>query len=110
LRIGKHEKRANGQENLLADRDWYAYNANFGTIEEKNFVEMFSNRFETWSIKYDDMYLIRNERSVKIYDTIGRAFEPDFLLFAKQKEGQNLTMQVFIEPKGKFLAKEDEWK
>jgi type III restriction enzyme len=110
LRIGKHEERANGQESLVINKDWYAYNANFGTIEEKNFVEMFSNRFESWSVKYDDMYLIRNERSVKIYDKIGRAFEPDFLLFAKQKEGENLTMQIFIEPKGKHLVKEDAWK
>lgn len=110
LRIGKYEERAKGQENLVTDKDWYAHNANFGTIEEKNFVEMFSNRFENWSVKYEDMYLIRNERSVKIYDKLGRAFEPDFLLFATQKEGDNLTMQVFIEPKGKHLAKEDKWK
>ncbi|MBB6002045.1 DEAD/DEAH box helicase family protein [Arcicella rosea] len=110
LRVSKYEERAKGQENLVNDKDWYAYNANFGTIEEKNFVEMFSKRFESWSVKFDDMYLIRNERSIKIYDKIGRAFEPDFLLFAKQKEGDNLTMQVFIEPKGKHLAKEDKWK
>jgi type III restriction enzyme len=110
LRIGKHEERAKGQESLVNNKDWFAYNANFGTIEEKNFVEMFSNRFESWSVKYDDMYLIRNERSVKIYDKIGRAFEPDFLLFAKQKEGENLTLQIFIEPKGKHLAQFDKWK
>lgn len=110
LRIGRYEERAKGQENLVTDKDWYAHNANFGTIEEKNFVEMFSNRFESWSMKYDDMYLVRNERSIKIYDKLGRAFEPDFLLFATQKEGDNLTMQVFIEPKGKHLAKEDKWK
>ena len=83
LRIGKHEERAKGQENLITDKDWYAYNANYGTIEEKNFVEMFSKRFESWRVKYDDMYLVRNERSIKIYDKLGRAFEPDFLLFAK---------------------------
>lgn len=110
LRIGKYEERAKGQESLVIDKDWYAYDANFGTIEEKNFVEMFSNRFESWNIKYDDMYLIRNERSVKIYDKIGRAFEPDFLLFAKQKGGENLSLQIFIEPKGKHLAQFDKWK
>ena len=110
LRIHKNDARANGQEELIANEDWYVYNANYGTSEEKSFVEMFANRFESWNIKYENMYLIRNERSVKIYDPEGRAFEPDFLLFAKQKIGNQLTLQIFIEPKGKHLLKEDKWK
>jgi type III restriction enzyme len=47
---------------------------------------------------------------VKIFDTIGRAFEPDFLLFCKQIEGDNQTYQVFIEPKGNHLISTDKWK
>ncbi len=110
LRMNKQDERVKGQEELITDKDWYAYNANFGTSEEKDFVKMFTTRFDQWRIKYDEMYLVRNERSVKIYDAQGRAFEPDFLLFAKQKEGQQLSLQIFIEPKGKHLAETDRWK
>jgi type III restriction enzyme len=54
--------------------------------------------------------LIRNEREVKIIDKLGRAFEPDFILFCKQKDGEELTFQVFIEPKGGHLLTHDKWK
>ena len=37
------------------------------------------------------------------------SFEPDFLLFCKQKE-ESITYQVFIEPKGKHLIAHDQWK
>ena len=60
-------------------------------------------------VKPQKIYLIRNEREVKIYDSKGRAFEPDFILFIHQKD-KNLTFQVFIEPKGKHLMQEDKWK
>ena len=41
---------------------------------------------------------------------MGRAFEPDFVLFLLQKNGDTITYQLFIEPKGEFLEKRDEWK
>ncbi len=41
---------------------------------------------------------------------MGRAFEPDFVLFCKQKEGENLIYQVFIDPKDKYLKEHDKWK
>jgi len=65
---------------------------------------------EDISHKYDDIYLIRNERELKIFDKVGRAFEPDFLLFCKQNDGDRLYYQVFIEPKGTFLIANDKWK
>ena len=67
-------------------------------------------KFPQFKEKYDDIYLIRNERSVKIYDPEGRAFEPDFLLFVKQKEGEQVTYQIFIEPKGSGYVPLDKWK
>ena len=105
-----NKERADGQEAFLADKDWYAYNANFGTSEEKKFVEMFAARFDNIKDKFDDIYLIRNEQSLKIYDEIGRAFEPDFVLFCRKKDGKENVLQIFIEPKGGHLLGKDKWK
>jgi len=110
LKIDKNNERANGQEDLVLNEPWYVYNANFGTTEEKKFVELFARRFEILLEKFNDIYLIRNEREIKIFDKLGRAFEPDFILFCKQKKGEELTYQVFIEPKGEYLKGYDKWK
>ena len=105
-----NKERADGQEAFLADKDWYAYNANFGTSEEKKFVEMFAARFDNIKDKFDNIYLIRNEQSLKIYDEIGRAFEPDFVLFCRKKDGKENVLQIFIEPKGGHLLGKNKWK
>lgn len=110
IRVNKNDERAKGQEHLVAEEPWYVYNANYGTSEEKSFVDLFSRRFDTLSQKFENIYLIRNEREVKIYDKQGRAFEPDFLLFCKQKGHEQMTFQVFIEPKGTHLIGYDKWK
>ena len=110
IKVYKDSERANGQEELVASEPWYVYNANYGTSEEKKFVEMFARRFEKLEQNFENIYLIRNERELKIYDKLGRAFEPDFVLFCKQKEGKELIYQVFIEPKGKHLKPYDKWK
>lgn len=112
LHINKkvNEERTKGQEDFLANKDWYAYNANYGTTEEKKFVEMFAGRFDNLKEKFSDIYLIRNEQVLKIYDEIGRAFEPDFVLFCKRNTGEEQVLQVFIEPKGGHLESKDKWK
>lgn len=110
IKVRKDSPRADGQESLVLNEPWYAYNANYGTSEEKQFVELFSRRFEGLNEKFENIYLIRNEREIKIYDKLGRAFEPDFLLFCKQRKGEQLTFQVFIEPKGAHLIANDKWK
>jgi len=110
IKVYKDSERADGQETLVAHEPWYVYNANYGTIEEKKFVELFSRRFEGLNQKFENIYLIRNEREIKIFDKLGRAFEPDFLLFCKQRDGEQMTFQVFIEPKGEHLKGHDKWK
>ena len=110
IRVYRDSERADGQETFLLNEAWYVYNANYGTSEEKAFVKMFANRFESINQKFKDIYLIRNERDVKIIDKFGRAFEPDFILFCKQKDSEELTYQVFIEPKGSHLIANDKWK
>jgi len=110
IRVRKDSERADGQETLVANESWYVYNANYGTNEEKKFVELFSRRFDELNQKFENIYLIRNERELKIFDKLGRAFEPDFLLFCKQRAGEQMTFQVFIEPKGAHLIGNDKWK
>ena len=110
IKLYKDSERADGQFNIVSEPEWYVYNANYGTSEEKEFVKMFARRFEKLEKKFKDIYLIRNEREIKIIDKLGRAFEPDFVLFCKQKTGEELTYQVFIEPKGNHLKAHDKWK
>ena len=110
IKVDKDSERAYGQEDIVSKQNWYVYNANYGTSEEKEFVKMFARRFEYLEQRFDNIYLIRNERVVKIFDKLGRAFEPDFILFCKQKKGEYRTYQVFIEPKGAIFAPHDKWK
>ena len=97
----------------LSSVDWYAYNDNFGTSEEKALVKYIEGIMPKLKEKYDEIYLIRNEKDIKIYsfDT-GQAFEPDFLLFLRIKGPTNKydNLQLFIEPKGDGLLKQDKWK
>ena len=111
LKLPKNSERTNGDEFLLSDKDWYASNANYGTKEEKDFVYMLDREIETLKEKYDEVYLVRNERHFKIYSfDDGQAFEPDFVLFLREKDGNMLTHQIFVEPKGKHLQEHDKWK
>lgn len=97
----------------LLSVDWYAYNDNFGTSEEKALVKYIEGIMPKLEEKYDEIYLVRNEKDVKIYsfDT-GQVFEPDFLLFLRIKGSANKydNLQLFIEPKGDGLLKQDKWK
>ena len=110
IKVYKDSERANGQFDVVSEPEWYVYNANYGTSEEKDFVKMFARRFEHLEKAFENIYLIRNEREIKIIDKLGRAFEPDFVLFCKEKTGAEITYQVFIEPKGNHLKAHDKWK
>ncbi|WP_435549940.1 DEAD/DEAH box helicase family protein [Desulfobacterium sp. N47] len=111
LKLIEGSERANGDEQFVADKGWYVFNANYGTSEEKAFVKMLDRQMDTLKEKYDGIYLVRNERHFKIYSfSDGQAFEPDFVLFLREKNGSMLTYQIFIEPKGKHLKEYDKWK
>jgi len=111
LKLNKNSERVNGQEEFLTDKKWYVFNANYGTSEEKKFVKMISTQMDKLSKEYEEIYLMRNELHVKIYNfKDGQAFAPDFILFMKQKDGQAVTYQIFIEPKGAHLKETDRWK
>ena len=60
---------------------------------------------------YENIYHLRNERHFSLYNfSDGRAFEPDFVLFLREANGELLTYQLFIEPKGQHLMEQDRWK
>lgn len=96
----------------LFDSNWYAYEDDYGTSEEKYLVKFVNTALERLTEKYDDIYLVRNSNAFRIYSfPDGSAFEPDYVLFLKDKLTQSkIYYQVFIEPKGKQLLKLDEWK
>lgn len=111
LKLNKTSERARGDEEFVSDKEWYVFNANYGTQEEKAFVRALEKEMVKLRQKYDAIYLIRNERHFKIYHfRDGRGFEPDFVLFLKEQDGNLLTYQLFIEPKGKYLKEHDKWK
>lgn len=71
-------------------------------------------------IRKKQWWLLRNERNAQMAVYVdndeqssnnGRRFEPDFYLFAKPKDSKDFEiLQCFIEPKGGFLKKIDDWK
>lgn len=100
----------------LNQENWYVYNDNFGTSEEKMFIKYFKNEIAPkLNSKKLEYYIIRNERipELAIYSFLdGSRFEPDFLLFIKKKGVDNTSTnyQVFVEPKGEMLLEIDKWK
>lgn len=112
IKIEAGSERENGQESFIREKEWYGFNANYGTSEEKACVEFIDRLIkEEFKSKYKEIFLLRNELHFVIYNfSDGRAFAPDFVLFMKGKDGKEVTYQIFIEPKGKFLEKTDEWK
>ena len=98
-------------ESFIAGKDWYVFNALYGTSEEKPFVRMLDGQMPALKKKYEAVYLVRNEGHFKIYNfSDGQAFEPDFVLFLREKTGKLLTYQLFIEPKGEHIREHDQWK
>lgn len=95
----------------LNEKSWYVYNENYGTSEEKSLVKAFDGLFSELEEKWDDIYLIRNEKAFEIYNFMdGKTFEPDYLLIANDKKTGNISYQIFIEPKGGQLLEKDKWK
>ena len=98
-------------EHFVSSRDWFAANTLYGTSEEKAFVRTFDRFMVQLEIEYDEIYLLRNEGHFAIYDfSYGNAFQPDFALFLREKNGEMAVYQLFIEPKGAHLREHDKWK
>lgn len=96
----------------LSGEDWYAFNDNFGTSEEKAFVAYFKEHIEELRKEYDKVFLLRNERQMHLYSFDGgERFEPDYVLFLQKSTEKGFDqLQVFMEPKGTHLVEKDKWK
>lgn len=95
----------------LSHRNWYAYEDDFGTSYEKQLVLLIDRNIEKLKTKWDDIYLIRNERDLKLYafDSDG-VFMPDYVLYLHRNDPAPTTHYVFIEPKGENIESGDQWK
>ena len=96
----------------LSNRDWYVFEDCFGTSKEKLLIKFIDKTYEILKQKFEEIYLVRNERHFKIYNfDDGRPTEPDFVLFmVNHQPEESMHYQIFIEPKGEHLLKKDEWK
>jgi type III restriction enzyme len=112
-----------GETRLYLDltlKDWFVYDDNFGTSEEKLFIHFIDKTIDKLKAKYDEIFLVRNERFFKLYNfDDGKAVEPDFVLYlVNKKKDKSVFYQIFIEPKGnqfkdsnsKFENSKEGWK
>src|SRR3990172_3838668 len=93
----------------LNSKAWYAFKENYGTSEEKYLVKFIDKTYDALKLKWGEIFLVRNERHFQIYNfDDGKPIEPDFVLFLKKKDSDlSLHYQVFIEPKGEHLLKDE---
>lgn len=96
----------------LKKKDWYVYQENFGTSEEKFFVKFINSAYGKLKTEFADIYLLRNANLFQLYNfSDGRAFEPDFVLFLRKKKARKYVVyQLFVEPKGQVYIENDKWK
>ncbi len=96
----------------LEEKDWYIYEENYGTSAEKSLVKYINDMMDRLTKRFDEVYLLRNQKLFQIYRfSDGKPFEPDFVLFLKSQDGkETVVYQLFIEPKGEHLVKQDQWK
>ena len=108
-KIVKKDDHSQRLEDELKYEGWYVVDEFYGTSEEKGLIEFIKDTIINLQHKYKELYLLRNEEQYKIFDfNTGQGFQPDFILFLKDKT--NLHYQVFVEPKGDNLLQKDEWK
>jgi len=96
----------------LSKEEWYVYDENYGTSEEKYFIRFLHGVMDDLKKQYKDVYLVRNANLFKIYNfSDGRAMEPDFVLFLRKEDEKDwVQYQVFVEAKGEHLLETDRWK
>lgn len=92
LEFARHDERMKPQtghdkselELDIAKQDWYVYDENYGTSEEKKFVKFMQSKVESLRNKYTscEVFLVRNELDYWMYGlSNGKRFSPDYLMF-----------------------------
>ena len=98
-------------DHFINSRDYLTFDRLFATSEEKDFIYLLDREIDKLKSQYQDIYLMRNEGHFSIYNfTNAQAFQPDFVLYMNNKNGESVTYQIFIEPKRAYLAEHDRWK
>lgn len=98
--VYKADECNDGQISFVLNAPWYVYNTSNFTKEEEAFVSIFALSYSWLNQKYSDVYLIRNERQLRFFDSFGSIFTPDFVLFCQHDGSQTKVFQVLI-----FLGK-----
>jgi type III restriction enzyme len=97
----------------IQSANWYAYDENYGTSEEKRFVKYLASQVDDLRAKYAgaEIYLIRNELDYWLFSPQdGRRFSPDYMLIVNDVKNGEIYYQCLIEPKGGHLLEHDAWK
>ncbi len=97
----------------IQEAEWYAYDENYGTSEEKRFVKYIATQIDNLHRAYpvSEIYVIRNEMDYSLFSPReGRRFSPDFLLFINDVANKKMYYQCLIEVKGGHLLEHDSWK
>lgn len=108
--IPMSEERENLRLNLKTAQ-WYVYEDDYGTSEEKKLIKYINSRIDDLKNKWEQLFLIRNEKDLKLFNfEDGAIFMPDYLLLLKSSKGKVNSYQVFLEPKGRHLQQLEQWK
>ena len=95
----------------LSTREWYAYEEDYGNSYEKRLVKFIDSHVNELKKHWDDLYLIRNERDLRLYSfNDGLSYMPDYLLILNNIGEDAQTYYVFIEPKGENIEVGEKWK
>lgn len=95
----------------LTNEDWYIYDEDYGTDEEKYLVKFVYDFKDKLQKTFKETYLIRNQKMLDLFSfKKGDRFEPDYILILGDEKTKANYLHLFIEPKGKQLEKGDEWK
>ena len=96
----------------IGSLEWFAYDENYGTSEEKRFVKFINKNIISLQEQYHgaEIYLVRNELDYWLFSEDGRRFSPDYLLFINDATSKQLYYQCIVEAKGGHLIDKDKWK
>lgn len=94
-------------------KTWYVFDKMIVNQLEHRLINLLDKFMNKLKVKYDDIYLIRNDEKssrLKLTEFDGvRGFMPDFILLMKSKS-EDVYYQVFLEPKGDDRLLDDKWK
>ncbi len=94
----------------LTDKDWYIFEQFYGTSKEIELVKFIDKNYNKIKSKFNKIYLIHNERQLKIYNfKDGQSIKPSFILFLEKKINPKKInyYQIFIKTKNKQLLTND---